>query len=100
MVSLGGSDIASLTLRSPEVASILKFGSDGNYLAYLIDETIVIPAHYSLSHTFNKWLCIYDDDSCVRKFTGEEIKIFQAGMFGCIIQVVKKDEEKKVHRKI
>jgi hypothetical protein len=68
---------------------VLDFGEDGVYGAYIIDENTEIGSHYSKVATFNDWLKIYDDDELTYKVYAEEINIYRAGDFGCIIQVIK-----------
>lgn len=66
----------------------LHFGGDGNYSAYLVDDPDAeIGSHYSLVATFEKWLKIYDDEGLVFRGDAREIKVYQAGQFGCIIQL-------------
>lgn len=92
-INLGYSDIAALVLVGYRegvgaVAKMLEFGGDGSYSAYLVDETVDIPAHYSLTAEFNSWLKIYDDDELVAKYTAKNIKLYRAGEFGLIIQII------------
>jgi hypothetical protein len=91
---IGGSDIAALILVGCQndkglVTDVLDFGEDGVYGAYIIDENTEIGSHYSKVATFNDWLKIYDDDELTYKVYAEEINIYRAGDFGCIIQVIK-----------
>lgn len=85
---IGSSDIASLTIRIPRNAFILDFGKDGNYYAYVIDESYEIPEHYQCVGQGNSWLKIYDDEELVRTFKADEILIYRAGEMGCIIQTI------------
>lgn len=85
---IGDSDIASLTLRCPDSASILNFGEDGSYYAYVVDKNAEIGSHYREVYRCKYWLRIYDDSSLAKKFYGEEIIIYRAGDFGCIIQII------------
>nr|DAU66757.1 MAG TPA: hypothetical protein [Caudoviricetes sp.] len=86
---IGSSDIASLTLRSPEDSYILNFGEDNAYTAYIVDENAEIGSHYVLKFECKNWLKIYDDDSLTAKFEGKEIKVYRAKEMGCIIQIIK-----------
>ena len=92
-ITLGYSDIASLTLagikeKKELTSEILQFGSDGNYSAYIVPENTEIPEHYKEISAFTDWLRIYDDDSKVADLSADEIKIFRAGNFGLIIQII------------
>lgn len=86
--SIGSSDIASLTLRDPMNTYILNFGEDNDYMAYIVDEEAIIGSHYHLEAEFQGWLKIYDDYSFVTQFTSNTIKVYRAGMMGCIIQLI------------
>lgn len=55
-VYIGESDIASLTLRTPVDAHVLKFGSDGYYKAYIVNGEAEIGNHYKLDFTCNHCL--------------------------------------------
>lgn len=89
---IGASDIASLTLRSPEGAAILNFGQDGGYQAYIVDEDAKIAEHYREVYSCKNWLKVYDDDTLASTFYGKEIKVYRAGEFGCIIQRIGRKE--------
>ena len=96
-VFLGGSDVAALTLvgYKPDIglsAEVLKFGSDGEYYAYIVPgEDIEIGSHYKLITTFSSWLKVYDDDSLMYRCDGDLIRIYRAGDFGCIIQIINQE---------
>ena len=90
---LGFSDVASLILRTMDAngglkAAILGFGGDGCYSAYIVDSTAKIGEHYDLVFQGRVWLDVYDDTSLVAKFRGDAIRVYRAGAFGCIIQVI------------
>lgn len=87
-INLGMSDIASLTLRMPCKAECLNFGGDGDYSAYLVDGDAEIPEYYKEKFSTEGWLKIFDDNSLTQKISGRIIKIFRAGEYGCIIQVL------------
>lgn len=100
MVYLGASDISCLSFRSCGEIKNLDFGSDGVYWAYLVDKHCKIPDHYDLKIHFRpdeygkRWLWVYDDRT--RTFMTEfanEIKIYRAGDFGIIIQLLNYDTE-------
>lgn len=97
-VALGGSDIATLimvgmtTEDRPVTTSHLdmkelNFGEDGEYSAWLIDGDTDVPEHYTLTAEFKNWLKIYDDEGYCTYFTAPFIRVYQAGQFGCLIQL-------------
>ncbi len=93
-IYLGWSDISSLilvTIGDDEhmKSEILDFGSDGDYSAYLVDKDTEIGEHYQLVFTGNVWLKIYDDQELRQDLCAKQIKIYRAGDFGCIIQLIK-----------
>ena len=95
-VSIGASDIASLTVRTPNQVAILNFGEDGDYSAYIVDEECLIPEYYELTLECSEskywpgvWMRIYDDDGLSFKIKApHSIRVYQAGAFGCIIQTI------------
>lgn len=89
-VFIGDSDVAALIVAGNVAGEglkthILKFGGDGAYYAYIIDEQCEIPAHYEKVAVFNGWMRVYDDEALRRKFYAEKITIFRAGDYGCIV---------------
>lgn len=97
-VVLGGSDIATLIMVGmtmedrPATTSHLdmkelSFGEDGEYSAWLIDGDTSVPEHYTLTAEFKNWLKIYDDEGYCTYFTAPFIRVYQAGQFGCLIQL-------------
>lgn len=88
-VSLGGSDIASLILRSPGKLSELFMGEDGEYSAYVVDEECLIPSWYTQVFECKHWLSVFDDDRRTARFSGDVIRVFRSGAFGIIVQVIK-----------
>lgn len=97
-VALGGSDIATLIMvgmtmeNRPATTSHLEmkelnFGEDGEYSAWLIDGDTSVPEHYTLTAEFKNWLRIYDDEGYCTYFTAPFIRVYQAGQFGCLIQL-------------
>ena len=97
-VSLGGSDIATLIMvgmtmenRPATVSHLemkeLNFGEDGEYSAWLVDGDTAVPEHYTLTAEFKNWLKIYDDEGYCTYFTAPFIRVYQAGQFGCLIQL-------------
>lgn len=89
---IGGSDIATLILAGYQdknglALDQLKFGSDGNYEAYIVNsKDVEIGAHYDLVNEFQGWLKIYDDDGLVFEVVANNIRVYRAGEMGCIIQ--------------
>ena len=90
-IGIGCSDIASLILvgctDDDLKVDALYFHEDGIYSAYLVDEPCEIPAHYKKEFSCKKWLRIYDDDERTGEFEAEEINVYRAGDFGCIIEL-------------
>jgi len=105
---IGGSDFAALTVtafgENGLTASVLRFGSDGEYQAYIVDAECEIPAHYkNVLHiepyqvTFfdgtrgapSGWVRVYDDEAITYKAGFHNgLNIYRAGDFGCIIQLL------------
>lgn len=89
---IGASDIGALVLVGCGVndgvqPTMLNFGEDGDYIAYVVDEkNVEIGQHYKLRNEFECWLKIYDDDGKTFDVVADHIKIYRAGEFGCIIQ--------------
>lgn len=88
---IGASDMASLTLRSPNGVAALNFGQDGGYTAYIVDENAVIGSHYTEVYSCQRWLWVFDDTERSARFKADTIKIYRAGEFGCIIQLIGKE---------
>lgn len=86
--SIGSSDIASLTVRSGMKVAPLNFGEDGAYSAYIVTEDAEIGSHYKLTFEGMGWITIFDDTRMTFEARADEIKIYQAGEFGCIIQLI------------
>lgn len=93
-IYIGESDKAELTLRFFNYwkKSIdcrgLHFGGDGTFEAYIImDADVAIPGYYQLAFESNSpWLDIIDDMGLSCYFSNlENIKIYRAGDYGCII---------------
>lgn len=91
---IGASDIAALILVGCDEnglkTSTLDFGEDGSYMAYVVDEDAELGAHYKKVADFKHWLKIYDDDELTYRVNAQEINIYRAGDFGCIIQTISK----------
>ena len=86
---LGGSDIASLTVRMPNETAILDFGEDGDYRAYIVDEDAVIGEHYREVLTAHNWIWIFDDFGKRTEVVSPTIKIYRSGSFGVVIQTLR-----------
>ena len=92
---VGGSDIAALTCLSISndglIPELVRFGSDGEYMAYVVDAECSIPASYELtiSHDGRGWMKLYDDDAKEFEARFENgFRIFRRGERGIIIQVL------------
>jgi hypothetical protein len=90
---IGSSDIAGLVLSGyrnddGHVVEPLYFGEDGRYAAYIVTGDTEIGSHYHLRTAFNDWLKIYDDDGLTLDLKAKEIRIYRAGEFGCVIQLI------------
>ena len=93
-IYIGDSDCAFLTLVGVKenhgaASSILNYGEDGDYYAYLVDEDTEIPESYEYIDHFVSWLKIYDDNGLTAEFSGKMIAVYRRGMRGTIIQVFK-----------
>lgn len=104
---IGESDAANLTLKgiSPINNDIqltfLNFGEDGYYKAYLVDLKAEIPAHYTKIAEFKTYLKIYDDFALSFEVKADNIAVYRAGEFGCIIQannLNRINEELRTHK--
>lgn len=93
-IYIGESERAELTLRffNSEKKAIdcqgLHFGCDGAFEAYIImDADAAIPGYYQLVfESTSPWLDIIDDIGLSCYFSNlENIKIYRAGNYGCII---------------
>lgn len=88
-IYLGESDYATLIIAgagNDNLCQDLHFGIDGEYKAYLVDEDCEIPEFYEFIAKFENWMKIYDDHILVNLIHADEIKVYRAGDFGCIIQ--------------
>lgn len=92
---IGASDVAALVMWGWKddqglVTKTLHFGGDGSYRAYVVEgEDVQIGSHYRLVASFNSWLKIYDDDELTYSENAREFRIYRAGDFGTIIQVIR-----------
>lgn len=93
-ISIGASDIASLTVRSCMNTYTLNFGEDNSYSAYFVTEDAEIGSHYKECFSGNHWLWIYDDEELTARISCESFKIYRAGQMGCIIYVKGFDENR------
>lgn len=97
---IGTSDISTLIVASPDISAgsgrggdtglvkELWFGADNVYNAYIVDDECEIPAHYSHWATGRSWLKIYDDQGISFSCYANMIRIYRAGDFGVIIQII------------
>lgn len=97
--SLGFSDIAALVLvgcgNNNLKSEVLHFGGDDSYSAYVVDSRAKIGGHYQLKARFTTWLKVYDDEGLQLDLyggVGTEFLIYRAGGYGCLIQVLGRDE--------
>ncbi len=106
---IGVSDIASLIIRGGaiaeerkistygvlEVLSVcnLTMGGDSMYHAYIVDEKCEIPEYYKLVKIFEHWIQIYDDEMLVKEFSADKIRVYRAGRYGTIIQLIVRDSK-------
>lgn len=92
-LELGLSDIAALTVAgmsedgSGAVAALLNFGGDGDYSAYLADDSTQIPGHYTRALAFRSWAKVFDDFGRMTEFSGRRIEFWRAGDFGLIVRI-------------
>lgn len=66
----------------------LKFGCDGEFWGYEIDQTYDVSDQYDLVAEFNDWMKIYDDSKLVKHYKGRKIKVYRTGDFGALIQIL------------
>lgn len=90
---IGTSDVAALLLGGCDqeghlISQYVSFGEDADYDAYIVEGEAEIGAHYSLVAEFHHWMNVYDDSSLVEEFRAAHIKVYRAGMRGCIIQLL------------
>lgn len=107
-MSLGGSDIAQLTMLGCQtgigaVPIPLKFGGDGAYQAWLVQDPALVPENYTLAARFEvlydsgsgepvrlgTWLKIFDDFQLVAEFAGHRISVYRADEYECLICIEK-----------
>lgn len=86
---LGESDISALVARFGDGDTTeIKFGGDGSYSAYIVDESADIGGHYEIVAQGEFWLWIYDDSERMATFRADKIIVYRAGDMGCIIQLI------------
>ena len=73
---IGDSDIAALTF----------VGTTKNGDHYTLE------MEFETSSGFKAWLKIYDDEGLTADYSADKIKVYRAGDFGCIIQLIGKKE--------
>lgn len=95
-VYMGCSDIASLILVGCTPTGVgvsgLRFGGDGTYHAYFVDEDAEIGTHYYEVARYTHWFRVYDDLGLQHTLAADEIIVYRAGEYGCVVQFVKKGE--------
>lgn len=93
-VGVGFSDIACLIYQFARGGvGEIKFGGDGDYHAYIIDETIEVPSHYEEVARGQKWLNVYDDEGKRLSLDAPYIKIYRAGGYGLLIRIADKADD-------
>ena len=103
-ITIGYSDWASLYLEtsSGEKAQ-LEFFVDGCYSAYMVDKQCEIPEHYYLQGVYHGTLSIFSDDLSGLKIVPltdeDEIRVYRAGDFGCIIQTFGENTQEVIESK-
>lgn len=85
MAFVGESDIAALVAVAPGGPQFIRFGEDGGYEAYIVEEE-TIPEHYTKVAEFDYWLKIFDDSELTLELKAPKIEIYRAGSFGMIIK--------------
>lgn len=91
---IGESDKAFLLLVSSQEEKQLTFGEDGFYSAYIVtDENCEIPDYYKKVFTCAGKLEVRDDHGQTAVFSGEQIEVYRAGEFGCIIRITGVENE-------
>lgn len=97
---IGYSDIASLIMEGIRDGEVklerLLFGGDNDYDAYIVDDKAEIPEYYSKVAEFDKWFMLYDDERRVMNVHADKINVYRAGEYGCIIQIIKKENDENV----
>lgn len=92
--TIGESDRAELVMLGPSrsgetSATKLCFKEDSLYSAYIVTGFDVdIGPHYALVAVFKTWLRIYDDFGMSFKAEADQIEVYRAGDFGCVIKLV------------
>lgn len=85
-MGIGSSDVAALVMDSASTdPARLKFGADGNYSAYVVTSSALIPNHYTRIYGSRSWLRIFDDNGKCLEFQAPNISVWRAGEFGCIV---------------
>ena len=85
-IGIGSSDVAALVMDSASMDPVrLKFGADGNYSAYVVTSSVLIPDHYTRVYGSQSWLRIFDDNGWCSEFRAPNISVWRAGEFGCIV---------------
>lgn len=91
-IYIGGSDSAALICRSKwgdiDLCGLLKFGEDGDYSAYFVNEKASLGDHYKHQLTYYGYVDITGDDGYGVHIEAYVINIYTAGNFGCIIEAI------------
>lgn len=106
---IGSSDIAAVIANGPALdggglkPKVIKFGGDGSYYAYLVDENQENPDHLELLGSFRNWVRLYDDmgltlhlrpewDDKAQRMNYYNYFIYKGGDYDCIIYKQKQSE--------
>lgn len=93
-MTIGESDSAELLMYGPSYsgeasATKLCFKEDSLYSAYIVTGFDVdVGAHYKLVAVFKSWLKIYDDFGISFEAEADQIEVYRAGDFGCVIKLI------------
>lgn len=85
---IGASGIAELTLCCNGEKTPLYFGENGSYHAYIVCGSCYIPLYYVKVAQFKDKVDIIDDDGFVTCYEASVIRVYRAGEFCCIIQLL------------
>lgn len=103
---IGKSSIATLVMVGRDALGVvtapLTFGGNGEYSAYVVDKPATIGEHYTMVAEFWGFLRIYDDTSLVASFSGTYVRVYRAGYYGCIIEIIDRAKlrEEEYQRKL
>lgn len=98
VTSIGSSDIATLIFVGYDMteykvkAEAIRYGGDGSYKAYLVNDKALIPSHYRKVAEFRTFLNVYDDSGIAFKASYHpRFEVYRAGDYGTIIYEEERD---------